>query len=147
MSEPLTKIQSNPTYSVIAFKSTELPESYGGLIYARWLRSFRFGNPFLKKSSPADYYKHYHKYIEILLSKPGSITRLAVLSDEHDVVLGFSVCREDVLDYVHVQVNHRRHGIARKLVPDNITTISHTTNLATDIWQDKFKHIVFNPFA
>lgn len=136
------------TYSVIVYPSAELPELYIPLIYSRWLRSFRLGNEWLKKATAADYYKHYHAYIENLLKKPGSVTRLAVLSDDHDVVLGFSICREDVLDYVHVQVDHRKTGIARKLIPENITTISHTTRLAIDIWQEKYKDkLKFNPFA
>ena len=135
------------SYQVIVYPAKDLPEQYTALIFDNWLRSFRNGNEFIKKANPADYYKHYHLYIENLLKKPDSVVRLAVLSDDHDVVLGFSVSREDVLDYVHVKVDHRRHGIARKLVPENITTISHTTRLATDIWQEKFKHIKFNPFA
>lgn len=137
----------NPTYSIISYPAKDLPEAYTALIFSRWLRSFRNGNPFIKKADPGGYYKHYHAYIENLLSKPDSVVRLAVLSDDHDVALGFSVVREDVLDYVHVQVNHRRQGIAKKLVPPGITTISHTTQLALGIWQEKYKEIKFNPFA
>lgn len=135
------------TYSIIAYPASKLPESFTALIFARWLRSFRFGNDWVKKTDPKEYYKHYHKYIEILLSKPDCVVRIAALSDDHDVVLGFSVVREDVLDYVHVQVDHRKQGIAKRLVPKGITTISHTTKLATGIWQDKYKHIKCNPFA
>lgn len=135
------------TYSVISYKASELPKEYEALIFSRWLRSFRYGNKFLRSSDPAPYYKNYHLYLENLLKKPDSIIRLAVLTDDHDVVLGFSVVREDVLDYVHVQVNHRKHGIAKKLVPETITTTSHMTDLAKGIWQKKYKDIKFNPFA
>lgn len=141
------QIHSQPTYSILAFKAAELPKPYVGFIFSYWLKSFRHGNPFIKKANPGAYYKHYHTYIENLLNKPDSTIRLAVLSDDHDVVLGFSVVREDVLDYIFVQTNHRRQGIAKKLVPPGITTISHTTQLATRIWQKKYKEIKFNPFA
>ncbi len=136
------------TYSVISYPSSQLPDSYIPLVFARWLRSFRFGNPFIKKADSHSYYKHYHQYIENLMAKPDSIVRLAVLSDDHDVVLGFSVSREDVLDYVHVQVDHRKQGIAKKLIPKGTTTITHTTNLAVGILKNNANYnFTFNPFA
>lgn len=135
------------TYSVISFKGDELPENYVGLVYSRWLRSFRFGNPRMKKMDSKEYYMKHHKFVEGLLTKPDALIRLAVLSDDHDVVLGFSASREDVLDYVHVQVDHRRTGIAKKLVPKSITTMTHMTQLAHRIWQEKFKELKLNPFA
>lgn len=138
---------SPATYSVISFKGAELPAAYRPLIFSRWLRSFRFGVAYIKKTDPTEYYKKYHQFIELLLSKPDSTVRLAVLTDDHDVVLGFSVSREDVLDYVHVQVDHRKNGIAKKLVPKNITTATHMTQLAQGIWQAKYKQLKFNPFA
>lgn len=147
--EPGQGAPTNSSYSVIVYPAKELPMDYVPLIFARWLRSFRFGNPYLRKSDAGDYYRHYHKYIEMLLSKPDTMVRLAVLSDDHDIVLGFSVAREDVLDYVHVQANHRRQGIAKKLIPPGITTVSHATELAKGIlWRgEKYKHIKLNPFA
>ncbi len=75
--------------------------------------------------------------------------RLAVLSDDPDVVLGFSVSREDVLDYVYVHKDQRRLGIARKLLPPHFTTFSHITLTAMEIWHKnpKYKQLKFNPFA
>lgn len=135
------------SYSVIVYKSTKLPKQYHGLIFSRWLRSFRLGNAFLKKAEPGSYYRHYQKYLEILLSKPESEVRLAVLTDDHDNVLGFSVTRGEILDYVHVQFNHRRHGIAKKLIPEAITTITHTTKLAIGILRNNdHYHFKFDPF-
>ncbi len=103
----------------------------------------------LKKEKLRAYFADYHKFIENLLAKDGSTIRLAVLSDDHDVVLGFSVSREDVLDYVHVQMDNRKLGIAKMLVPSRTTTVTHMTNLATGIWQENpnYKHIKFNPYA
>ena len=137
------------TYSVISYPSKDLPETYVPLVFSRWLRSFKGGHPHLKKVDPDAYYKNYHGFIQILLSKPDSQVRLAVLSDDHDVVLGFSVCREDVLDYVHVQVDHRKQGIGKSLIPKNITTFTHSTNLSNGIWlnNDHYKHLKFNPYA
>lgn len=134
---------------VISYKTSALPEAYAPMIYARWLRSLWKGNATFHKVSKHTYYENYPKFINNLLDKPDSLVRLAVLSDDHDVVLGFSISREDVLDYVHVHTDYRRLGIARLLLPSGTTTFSHITATAIAIWQGnpKYKHLKFNPFA
>lgn len=138
-----------PSYTILSFPSSKLPEQYTALIYSRWLRSLRFGNNLFKKIDSDQYYKHYHSFIEVLLAKPDSVTRLAVLSDDHDVVLGFAVYREDVLDYVHVGADYRLIGIATKLMPIGITTFTHITLTVIGVWpnHETYKHLKFNPFA
>jgi GNAT superfamily N-acetyltransferase len=140
-----------PTYSVISYAAHKLPEEYVSLIFSKWLRSLRFGNPLFKNIKSEAFYTQYHAYIENLLKKPDSIVRLAVLTDDPDVVLGFSVCREDVLDYVYVHKDHRNVGIAKSLMPKNrkITTMTHITMIALEIWRKnpKYKYLEFNPFA
>lgn len=139
----------NPTYSVLVYPAADMPEQYRPMIMSRWLRSLRFGNPVFRKADSDTYYKHYNDFICNLMKKPDSKVRLAVLSDDHDVALGFSVSREDVLDYIHVQNDYRRIGIARKLLPEGLTTFSHITLTGTDIWpkNPNYKHLKFNPFA
>lgn len=139
----------NPTYSVIIYPASELPKQYHALILSKWLRSFRFGNPQVKKTSSDEYYREWQRHIERLAMMPESVVRLAVLTDDSDVVLGFSVCRGDILDYVHVHGDYRRTGIGRKLVPPNIKQFTHYTNIAGLIWQGnkKYQHLKFNPFA
>ncbi len=143
------ELLENPTYSVIAYPAKDLPNQYVSLIYSKWLRSLRFGNPLFKNIQSDEFYTHYHSFLEKLLSKPDSIVRLAILTDDPDVVLGFSVSREDVLDYVHVHRHLRRTGIGGKLIPHGVTTFSHITNTAMLIWRgnDKYKDLRFNPFA
>lgn len=92
------------------------------------------------------YFLMYHKFIENLLQKPGCIVKLAVLSDDHDVVLGYSVSREDVLDYIFVQKESRGQKIATALIPQ-ITAFTHTTADWHPIWQSKYKECEFKPKA
>lgn len=140
-----------PTYSVIVYPSAELPALYNALIYSKWLRSLRFGNPLFKKMESNEYYKNYHLYLENLLKKPDSVVRLAALTDDRDVVLGFAVSREDVLDYVHVHKDYRKIGIGSALFPKSTTTFTHITMTALKIWQEneryKSLNLKFNPFA
>ncbi len=148
MTEPSLKLVES-YYSVVSYPAKELPEQYTSMVYSKWLRSLRFGNPVFKAIETDAYYRQYHAYLEMLMKKPDSLIKLAVLSDDHDVVLGFSVSREDVIDYIHVHKDHRRQGIAKKLLPPGITTMSHTTLTALQIWREnpKYKHLKFNPFA
>lgn len=140
-------------YLIVSFPSSELekPErkEIKGLIMARWLRSYKNGDKKLRKANAGTYYAAFHPFVENLLKKPDSTVRLAVLEDDKDVVLGFSVFREDVLDYVHVQVDARRLGIGKSLIPENITAFSFITELAFKLWQSKkeYKLLQFKPFA
>ena len=132
------------SYDIISFKGAVLPPAYTNMIYSRWLRSLRFGNDYYKLINSKDYYSSYQKHIAYILSLPTTVVRLAVLSDDHDVVLGFSVSRGDILDFVHVHKDMRRQGIAKSLVPKDIKTITHLTKTALIIWP-KYE-ITFNPF-
>lgn len=147
MADPLSQGESEASYEVISFRAKELPRNYIALIYSRWLRSLRFGNPLFRHVSYHQYFKHYHVYIEKLLAKPDCIVNLAVLSDDHDIVLGFSIAREDVLDYLHVHTNNRHCGIGTSLIPMGITTFTHITAIWIEIWNKHYKQWKFNPFA
>ncbi len=137
------------TVSIHKYPAKHLPPQYKSLVFSKWLRSFRFGNPDFEKINSDEYFKHYHLFIENLMNKPDSVIRLAVLTDDRDVVLGFSVSREDVLDYIHVHRDHRKQGIGSMLVPEGTTTFSHITKTATEIWLKvpRYKKLKFNPFA
>lgn len=137
------------SYSVISYKTSELPKQYEAMVFSRWLRSLRNGAPWFEHIDSEAFYKNYHSYIENLMQKPDSLIKLAILTEDPDVVLGFSVSRENVLDYVHVQHEQRKQGIGSKLLPPMMTTMSHLTQLGMEIWQKrvKYKHLKFNPFA
>lgn len=126
-----------------------LREPYGSLVFSKWMRSLYHSNPIMGKIPSDTYYKNYTIFLRNLLQKPDSVVKMAVLSDDHDVVLGFSVSREDVLDYVHVHRDYRKIGICKNLMPIGTSTFSHITLTWLIIWQDndKYKHLKFNPFA
>jgi GNAT superfamily N-acetyltransferase len=133
-------------YKVIAISAYQLPESYRPMIYSKWLRSLRYGNDYFKLIEAGSYFTHYHKYLEALLAKPYCVVRLAVLADDYDVVLGFSVTRNSVLDYVHVHKDYRRTGIGTLLVPSGISKISHITRQGMSFWNNRLKECKFDPF-
>jgi len=124
----------------------DIPKSYN-VVFAKWLRSFRQGNDYVKLASPAKYYEAYHIYIERILRSPKTTIRFAVLTEDRDVILGFSVFQSNILHYVHVQKEVRKQGIARSLIPPSIDTITHLTKTGLIIWSNKHPEWVFNPFA
>lgn len=134
------------SYIILSYPAKELPHEYLGLIYSSWLRSLRNGNDAFKLIDAQAYYRHYHPYIGHILAHPDATIRMATLSDDKDVVLGFSVTRGQLLDYVWVQYDFRRLGIGKMLVPYDITTITHFTRTALTIWNNKYSYWKLNPF-
>lgn len=135
------------SYSVISFPAKDLPEQYLNMILSKWMRALRYGNDYFKLVDSDSYFLYYNRFIKYLLQQKQTQVRLAVLSDNFDVVLGFAVYRGEVLDFVHVHKDMRKQGIARALVPDGITTFTHITRTAMNVWSEKRPELKFNPYA
>ncbi len=134
------------SYAVVAIPGPSLPADYAGFVFSKWLRTLRHGNELFKIIDARNYYNAYHKLISTILARPETVVRLALLSDDRDVALGFSVCRDNVLDYVYVHKDQRRNGIGTSLVPRTIDTITHVTNTGLSIWGSKYGHVKLKPF-
>jgi GNAT superfamily N-acetyltransferase len=93
------------------------------------------------------YYAAYSRYIGEILKRPLSRLRVAVLTDDEDVVLGWSVDEKDILHYVFVKKDFRNHGIGESLIPPGIKTFSNITHIGLAIWQTKYPSLKFNPFV
>lgn len=135
------------SYSVLVYPADVLPESYRPVIFSKWLRSLRHGNDYFKLIDVESYWSTYSKYIDSLLHRGDTVVRLAVLTDDKDVVLGFSLTRGTILEFVYVHKDHRKVGIGTSLVPKSTTTITHLTKTALTIWGSKYSNWKFNPFA
>ena len=132
------------TYSLIRYQGGKLPNQYKGLVYSKWMRSLRHGNDYFKLVDSDSYYKAYGRYIDTLLKQ--SEVWLAVLTDDLDTVLGFSVCHGATVHYVHVHRDSRRIGIARLLLPPDVSTITHLTKMGLLLWPKLAPNAKFDPF-
>ena len=113
-------------FAIIAFPGDELAPELRNLVLSRWMRSLRFGNDYFKLMVPESLLCGLRPiHLAFLLVSPGAVVRFAALADDHDVVLGFSVTRGAVLDYIHVHKDARRQGIAKRLLPPVVHTITH----------------------
>jgi hypothetical protein len=134
------------SYTILKFKGTELPEQYHDLVFSKFLRSLRFGNKYFKLIDSDAYYKVYNAYFKTLIVRPEATISLAVLSDDHDVVLGWALQEPKKLHYVYVNKDGRRMKIATALV-EPFDVFTHLTMLGVAFWKNKHKKAKFNPFA
>lgn len=121
-------------------------DPYFNMLISKWLRSLRYGNRYFKLIDPSCYWANYNDYLCGIILGPNTRIRLATLSEDDDVVLGFSVCRERCLDYVWVHNVQRLQGIAKALVPIDIDSYSHITTVGERIIKQKLDW-KFNPFC
>lgn len=136
-----------PVIVIRAYKGNEVPENYENFVRDRWLKTYKKCNKFMQLVDPASYYRAYPVFIRSVLARPKVRVRLAMLSDDEDVLLGFSVSEGALLHYVNVPLDYRGQGIAKKLVPFVVERFSHITETGMKIWQEKFPNAVFDPFA
>lgn len=138
--------EETSSYTILSCFGKDIPANYNNLIYSKWLRSLRFGNDYFKLIDSDSYFKVYDKYIESILHRPDTIVRFAVVTNEKDTVLGFSVTEKDTLHYVYVHKYNRKQGIGTSLVPKIVNNITHLTKTGMSIWTSKLPHAKFNPF-
>lgn len=135
------------SYKILKIKASELPPQYNGMVRKQFRISLRGGNDYLKLIDPNVYYDIYPKYIATILDRPQSLVKIAVLTDNEDVVLGWSLSEPDKIHYVFVHKDNRKIGIAKSLVTESFSQFSHITNIGLSIWHSKFPKATFNPFC
>ena len=134
-------------YDIISFPGSHLPRGYVNMIFAKWLRSFKYGNDYFRLMDNDAYFKNYSRQVSWILNQADCSVRLAVLHDDHDVCLGFCVYRDTILDYIHVQRDMRNIGIGTALMPEGIKVITHITKYVLEVWHKSYPEVRFNPFT
>lgn len=137
-------INQDSRYDILAFHNSHLFDPYRNMVISKWLRSLRFGNEYFRLITPEGYWRPYKRYLEELINK--SIIRVAVLSDDSDVALGFSVTENTTLHYVFVHADFINSGIASSLIPKECDQISHITKNWMRVMDRKYK-FKFNPLG
>ncbi len=131
---------------ICAWAGRDLPKQYLNLVRSRWMRSYKHSNDYMKLVHSEAYYCAYSVYVENVLNRPNTTVRLALLEEDDDVALGFSVVENTCLHYVEVPKVNRGQGIGRALVPDKIEWFSHLTKIGFKLWAEKAPDAKFNPF-
>lgn len=129
-----------------SYQGKSVPKEYINLVRSRWIRSYKKDNGYMKLVHPPSYYFAYNNYINLVLERKDTIVLLAVLEEDNDVVLGFSVTERNILHYVHVPKAYRRQKIGTMLIPRGIEWTTHLTKIGMRIWSVKGANIRFSPF-
>lgn len=139
-------------YRILKIKASDpIIETYRPMLESRFLRSLRHGNEYFKLIDKPAFYSIYRMYFRTLLTRPEAILRLAVLDDDSDIVLGWSLMEPRKLHYVHVNdvkdgiESMRKRGMGRALVPEEFDIFTHITRVGVMLWP-KFPQAKFNPF-
>lgn len=113
------------------------------------LRGLYYGEPWYQQIPKDIFMTKYHAYLERLIARKDTYIRVACLQDEPDVILGYAIFgeAEDMvkLHYVFVKSPFRRIGIARSLLPINISSVTHLTRVGASLLR-KLPGVIFNPF-
>ncbi len=124
------------------FKLREARPDDVAFIYSTWLRGLYYGNELFNEIPKRTFFDNYKGIVTGYLTKASVL--VACLPDDEDVVLGYSVSRGVILDWVFVKKSWRKMGIARSLVSKELTVCSHLTGIGKSL---KPKDMVFNPFV
>lgn len=135
-------------YQVRIFSGTDPAlDDYKSMIHSDFKKSLRYGNDWFKKIDSDSYFAAYKTLIHRLLDKEHVQVMLAVLDDDPDVCLGWSISEPGILHYVFVKKDFQRMGIGKALLPDSFHIVTHLTKIGQSIREKKFKKVIFNPFA
>lgn len=135
------------SYHIVVYRGQALPKEYRGFVFAHWKKSLRSDNDYFRLVDPSAYFTAYGDYTERIVGDPECRVRVAVLEDNKDVALGFSVSRGTKLDYIYVKNSCRHEGIGTALIPPDIQVITHLTKTGLTIWGSKYGQWKFNPFT
>lgn len=116
-------------------------------ILATWLRGLYYGDTWFQDIPKDIFMAAYHKIIEAILAHESTITVVACLKEDPSVILGYAVLNLDgtKLHWAFTKKAWRGIGIAKRLVPTTVTTVTHLTRTGKDICGKRA--LTFNPFT
>lgn len=111
-------------------------------ILATWLKGYYHGNAFWQDVDRDLYFAKYKEVVLQLLATAN--VSVACLSDDNDVILGYSVHKGDVLHWMFIKKAWRKIGLAKLLIPHaGIKEVTHLTKIGRALLPKEWK---YNPF-
>ena len=114
-------------------------------VAATFLRGLYYGATVFSDMPKQTFMTNYKPVAEALVAK--NDVWVACLKDAPDVILGYSIVSKDftTIHWVFIKKAWRKQGIARAILPQYPTTVTHLTALGKSLLP-KFKDCVFDPF-
>lgn len=114
-------------------------------IMATFLRGLYYGDSWYSTIPKNRFMECYHSFLESLLDSPGIDIKVACLPDDKDVIIGYSIYTNTVLHWLYVKEKWRKLGVAKALLPNPLTAVTHLTDLGRKLLKKK-EGVYFDPF-
>lgn len=135
------------------YQIREYKQEDKAFICATFLRGLYYGESWFSLIPKQIFMENYSKVIYALLGRPDIVVKVACLTEDPDVILGYSILSQDLqtLHWVFVKsskksddLSWRRHGIGKVLTNYPIKQVTHLTKLGLTLLPKI--NAVFNPF-
>jgi hypothetical protein len=132
----------------------DMKESDKSFIMATFLKGLYYGDSWFSKIPKDIFMKNYKQVAESLVAGGRTTIKVACLKEDTDIILGYSILSADyqTIHWVYVKESKlkdgsswRKKGIARSLLPQYPTAVTHLTRLGSELLH-KFQGTIFNPF-
>jgi GNAT superfamily N-acetyltransferase len=114
-----------------------------------WLNGLKQGCEYFRLIDKDPYFDIYGKILSQIIEKPATYIKIACLKEDPSIIVGYSVTELRpgmlILHWVYVKPDWRDNGLARKLIPENITHATHLTKTGRALLK-KNEQVKFNPF-
>lgn len=114
-------------------------------IYATMLQGLYYGNTFYGKIDKEAFFDSYNQVLKSLIMKPTTDIKVLCLTEDEDVILGYSISSPQALHYVFVKQAWRRRGFAKDLTVGSLN--KPVTHITDDTESIRLKmRLTYNPF-
>lgn len=131
------------------YEIRDFQEDDTNFILATFLRGLYYGDFFWHEIPKDIFMANYKRVAENMIGSAKVTIKVACLKDDKSVILGYSILSADftTIHWVFVKKSWRNQGIARSILPQLPTTVTHLTATGKSLL-DKFQtKPIFNPFA
>lgn len=118
-------------------------------ILSTFLRGVYYGDTWFSEI-PKDIFMSNYKAVAdtMVFNRNKTVIKVACLKDDPSTILGYSILSPDyqTIHFVYVKKSWRTQGIAKSLLPQYPTAVTHLTLLGKKLLSKFNSNVVFNPF-
>lgn len=117
-------------------------------ILKSFLLGVYYGDTWFSKIPKRIFMDNYKKVAESLFLRYKGSIRVACLTGDTDVILGYAILNAShtTLHFVYVKEVWRKKGIGSQLVPKTVNCVTHLTPLGETLSKKLNSELIFNPF-
>lgn len=131
------------------YEIRDFQEDDTNFILATFLRGLYYGDFFWGEMPKDIFMANYKMFALNLIGSAKVAIKVACLKEDKSIILGYSLLSADfsAIHWVFVKKAWRKQGIARSILPQYPTTVTHLTATGKDLLIKFENKPIFNPFA